>query len=216
MNKAPGVAPTGRRNPVESASRERLLAAALELFTTRGYAATSVREIVERAQLTKPTLYYHFKSKQDLYLALLEQATRDFETVVAAARTGSGTPWSRVRKLCLELQNFYEQRLPLVRLAYAMFYGPPQGAPDFDFERLHQTLEQVLLELLAEAETEGQIGRGVGEDAALAVVGIADIIRDLALVHPERELGGKALSRLLNLLYKGIQRPKRTRSRGPT
>ena len=45
--------------------------AAARLFAERGYDATSVREIVEAAGVTKPTLYYHFGSKEGLAQALL-------------------------------------------------------------------------------------------------------------------------------------------------
>ena len=44
-------------------ARERLLSGATELFASKGYAATTVREIVERAGVTKPVLYYYFRSK---------------------------------------------------------------------------------------------------------------------------------------------------------
>ncbi|MCE1227092.1 MAG: TetR/AcrR family transcriptional regulator, partial [Geobacteraceae bacterium] len=47
--------------------RQRLLDAALQLFSTKGYAATSVRELVEAAGVTKPVLYYYFKNKEGLY-----------------------------------------------------------------------------------------------------------------------------------------------------
>src|ERR1700722_19587509 len=45
--------------------------AAARLFAERGYDATSVREIVEAAGVAKPTLYYHFQSKEGLASALL-------------------------------------------------------------------------------------------------------------------------------------------------
>ena len=53
-------------------SRQRILAAALELFTTRGYRTTSMREIAERVELTKATLYHHFRSKSDIIQGLLD------------------------------------------------------------------------------------------------------------------------------------------------
>jgi TetR/AcrR family transcriptional repressor of nem operon len=52
-------------------SKERLLAAAKELFLARGYAATTVDAICEKAQLTKGSFYYSFDSKEDLGLAVL-------------------------------------------------------------------------------------------------------------------------------------------------
>jgi AcrR family transcriptional regulator len=48
-------------------SRERLLETAIGMFAAKGYAGTSVREIVERAAVSKPVLYYYFKSKEGLF-----------------------------------------------------------------------------------------------------------------------------------------------------
>ncbi len=50
--------------------RERILDTALELFNEEGYDKTSLREIAERLGVTKAALYYHFKSKADILLAL--------------------------------------------------------------------------------------------------------------------------------------------------
>jgi TetR/AcrR family transcriptional repressor of nem operon len=53
-------------------SKERLLAAAKALFLARGYAATTVDAICEKARLTKGSFYYSFESKEDLGLAVLD------------------------------------------------------------------------------------------------------------------------------------------------
>jgi TetR/AcrR family transcriptional regulator, transcriptional repressor for nem operon len=57
-------------------SKERILAAAKELFLARGYAATTVDAICEKAGLTKGSVYYFFDSKEDLGLAVLEWSIR--------------------------------------------------------------------------------------------------------------------------------------------
>ena len=53
-------------------TRERILEVARELFTDNGYEGTSLREIADRLGFTKAALYYHFQSKEQLLLALLE------------------------------------------------------------------------------------------------------------------------------------------------
>ncbi len=53
-------------------SKERILAAAKELFLARGYAATTVDAICEKAELTKGSFYYSFDSKEDLGVAVLD------------------------------------------------------------------------------------------------------------------------------------------------
>lgn len=54
-------------------NREVILQCALELFYRRGYDAAGVQEIVEAAGITKPTMYYYFKSKLGLLEALIEE-----------------------------------------------------------------------------------------------------------------------------------------------
>ncbi|MFL5152474.1 MAG: TetR/AcrR family transcriptional regulator [Microvirga sp.] len=53
-------------------TRERILQAAYELFYAKGFARVGVDAVAEQAGLTKRTLYYHFKSKDDLLAAVLE------------------------------------------------------------------------------------------------------------------------------------------------
>jgi AcrR family transcriptional regulator len=53
-------------------TRTEILEVAAELFTSRGYDATSLREIAERLGITKAALYYHFRSKHEIMRALAE------------------------------------------------------------------------------------------------------------------------------------------------
>jgi AcrR family transcriptional regulator len=51
-------------------TRERILDVALDLFTDQGFDGTSMREIAGRLRITKPSIYYHFASKEEILLAL--------------------------------------------------------------------------------------------------------------------------------------------------
>jgi AcrR family transcriptional regulator len=68
--------------------RESILVAAAERFAARGYDATSLDEIAAEAGVTKPILYRHFGSKQDLYLALLARHSDDMPGFVSPAPRG--------------------------------------------------------------------------------------------------------------------------------
>jgi len=66
----------------------RLLAVATELFAAKGFDATSVQEVVERARVTKGALYHYFDSKQDLlyeiYHSIISGQLADLERILAA------------------------------------------------------------------------------------------------------------------------------------
>ena len=57
--------------------REVILAAAASLFAERHYEGTNLDDVAASAGVTKPILYRHFASKQDLYLALLARHSHD-------------------------------------------------------------------------------------------------------------------------------------------
>lgn len=59
---------------------------ALELFTTRGYEATSLREIAERLGISKAALYYHFASKEDILRSLMVARGAEVEELHAWVR----------------------------------------------------------------------------------------------------------------------------------
>jgi AcrR family transcriptional regulator len=69
-------------------ARDRIVAAATELFGRQGYEATSTRQIVEAAQVTKGALYHWFSSKEDLltsiYRELLGEQTARLEAIAAS------------------------------------------------------------------------------------------------------------------------------------
>ncbi|HUN36120.1 MAG TPA: TetR/AcrR family transcriptional regulator [Trebonia sp.] len=62
--------PSGRDEQGGGSTREKILDVALDLFTDQGFDGTSMREIAERLHITKPSIYYHFASKDEILLAL--------------------------------------------------------------------------------------------------------------------------------------------------
>jgi AcrR family transcriptional regulator len=63
------MAPVGRRDSLGRGARDRILAAAAELFARQGFNATAVNELHRAARVSKRTLYQHFGSKDDLIVA---------------------------------------------------------------------------------------------------------------------------------------------------
>src|SRR5258708_26812480 len=58
-------------------TRDRILAAALELFRTRGFEATTMRDVATEAGVATGAAYYYFRSKHDLVMAFYEQTSRE-------------------------------------------------------------------------------------------------------------------------------------------
>jgi len=79
--------------------RTRLLDAAVELFGEHGIAATTLREIARRAQVTPALLHYYFESKESLVQMILDERVAPFVAVsVAPLREPSSSPRATLRQ----------------------------------------------------------------------------------------------------------------------
>lgn len=79
------------------ATRQLLVSVARERFTERGYAATSVEEIIRRAGVARGALYHHFAGKEALFRAVYEAVQADTASRVMAAALAGADPWAGVR-----------------------------------------------------------------------------------------------------------------------
>ncbi|MBN9058141.1 MAG: TetR family transcriptional regulator C-terminal domain-containing protein, partial [Rhizobiales bacterium] len=64
---------TKKRTRIQEENEERILDAALEIFSTYGLRGATVDQIAELAGMTKPNLLYYFRRKDDIYLAILSR-----------------------------------------------------------------------------------------------------------------------------------------------
>ncbi len=71
----------GNKPKIEHETADRILAISWELFQRKGYKGVTVDEICERCNLTKPTLYYYFHDKEDLFVTVLQRQLRFFYDV---------------------------------------------------------------------------------------------------------------------------------------
>jgi len=194
---------TTRLQPTTEA-RERLLAAALDLFTKSGYAATSVREICLAAGVTKPVLYYYFKSKEGIYLQLMEDAYSRFEVMLADLGSFTGTVRGRVLHFCENVFDASIQQLPQVKLIYSIYFGTPQGAPPFNLEQYYDRMLQVISALMHEGIDSGEIRPGKVDDMVWAALACMNVAIEEQLCHCNPRLDREAMVRMLNIVFDGL------------
>ena len=71
--------------------RQRILAAAKELFVQQGYKKTTIRQIVEKSGVLTGSIYYFFKNKEDIFQSLVMELLRQW-TISGRSRRPSATP----------------------------------------------------------------------------------------------------------------------------
>lgn len=196
------------------AVRERLLASALELFTRKGYASTTVREIVTTAGVTKPVLYYYFRKKEGIYLELIHRVSSKFDVLLDGLGHGHGSVTERLLHFSDEVFSLFMENIEVARLMYSIYYGPPQGAPFFDFESYQLKFQHRIRCLIKEGIRQEEFQKGRLEDMMWAILGAVNIAMEVQLCHPGMGVDRKRLVRILNLIFRGIWVDKMRQKRG--
>lgn len=187
-----------------SDARERLLEAALDHFARCGYAASSVREICLAAGVTRPVLYYYFKSKEGLYLHLMEESCKQFESTVVDLGSFSGSVRCRVIHFCQGVFDLSIQLLPLVKMMYSIYYGAPQGAPAFNLDQYYDRMLQVITGLIEEGIAQGELRPGNVQDMAWAALACLNTALEEQLCHRTPRIDRASMSRMLDIVFDGM------------
>ncbi len=174
---------SGRRDG--EATRERLLRAALDLYTTAGFTGTTTPALAARAGVAEGTIYRHFASKEQLLNAAHRKAIDwGLEALAAleADRVRRGP--ERLALFGRQIVDKAAQDPPLVRMLLSTANDPFLDEPS---RAARRGVREGLTQLIAMCKSDGQVGSGPAEvwaDIWLAIVACA----------AERVAGGEWLS----------------------
>ena len=97
--------------------KEEILRAALRLFLEKGIRDTKLEEIAERVYLTKPTIYYYFKSKEDIVDALISRGWNELLNV-AKKNFDSENPKESLFRIIQEQMELYKNKYDLLKFLF--------------------------------------------------------------------------------------------------
>jgi len=90
---------SSRQAQRSEATRREFLRVARELFTEKGYEATTLDDVSERTGVTKGALYHHFKDKRELFRAVFEELEQEMcNQIIAAAATTGDDVWEQMQR----------------------------------------------------------------------------------------------------------------------
>jgi AcrR family transcriptional regulator len=95
-----------RKAVPEADARQRILAAAAEVFATIGYAGARVDDIAERAGINKAMLYYHVGDKERLYATVLTDTIERGFASIGAATEQADTPGAKLQCILDTMADF--------------------------------------------------------------------------------------------------------------
>lgn len=177
-----------------SDTRQRIQQVALELFAERGYDQTSLREVAERLEITRPALYYHFKTKEDILTSVVEDLTGSVDELMEWSRAQPRTAAARREILARVATLLGDRWRPLIRFSQvnqAAIAKLPIG------EHLRQRMI-ALVSLLADPKTD--LTRQFEAQLAVIAVMLGNIAFPFALDATDEQRSAIALEVAIRLI----------------
>ena len=109
---------TERTEARRAETRERIVSAALELIAEGGYVAAQIAAVADRAGVAVGTVYRYFPSKEDLYLAIVDEAFGLLIGRLEAERAAAAAPGTTLRRMIEAVVETFAEHLPSFRLIH--------------------------------------------------------------------------------------------------
>ncbi|NMB77022.1 MAG: TetR/AcrR family transcriptional regulator [Myxococcales bacterium] len=201
--------PTRRKPSLpEAGVPERIVSAATGLFCEKGYAATSVAEIVARAGVTKPVLYYYYGNKAGLFRHLFVRHLESFREMLERVMAEAKTTRERLVLLTREQLSYGRRHFQEMRFILGTVLGPRRDFPRMKLEEPHQINRRLFARLFSEGMASGELRRLDIDEVCAAYMGVV-LLASLRQIHqPARAPQADLAERLVDILLSGVGRER--------
>ena len=200
-----------RREREKLKQRQEMLAAALELFSEKGFHNVSMHEIAQKSEFAIGTLYKFFKDKEDLYKALMLEQAEEFREALTKATEESTDEIEKLRNYVKTKGQFFRENISMVRLYFAETRGASFNITA-GLDREIRDRYVPFLETLASIFKNGIERKRFVKIAdpyylAISIESLTNGFLFLWLEAPERHPYPEDPDTILNILFKGLVGP---------
>jgi TetR/AcrR family transcriptional regulator len=200
--------PISRRERQKISQRGDMLAAALELFSEKGYHNVSMHEIAAKAEFAIGTLYKFFSNKEDLYKALILELSDQFHKVLSQAIASPGDEIEKLRRYVQAKGEVFQDKVTTIRLYFAETRGASfniLAGLDQDIRNRRERFMESISEIFESGIRAGRF-HPIAEPYILSVAldSLCNAFLFLWLEHPEIHSYPEDPDAILNILFKGL------------
>ncbi|HWO53047.1 MAG TPA: TetR/AcrR family transcriptional regulator [Paenibacillus cookii] len=167
-------------------SKDKIIRAAIEVFSENGYHRASMDEIALRAQVAKGTLYYNFPGKSELFKTIVKQG---FEDIMQRTQADLCAPLPIKEQILRIIRHHLDFFLESRHFSHIVFNELSNGIEQDVLDELKQLRREhlrFLASILEEGQCEGNLIRDVDANlAAASIVGTLESTCNYYLSHPD-------------------------------
>ena len=181
--------------------KKQILVVAARLFVAGGYNGFSMRQIAEELGVTKPALYYHFKDKDDLILAVLINSLEEYSLMINACSDCDDSARLRLSHLVQSIFALEPEKRVIIRVAgQEIVHLSAESRKSFN-DLYHANFIDKITQLFQEGITSGEF-QSVDADLATRIF--------LGMVSPFFHLSDQnarqVADTILSIFFEGIMR----------
>lgn len=188
-------------------SKKQLLEVALRLFAQKGYAGTTVREIVDAAGTTAPSLYYYFGNKEGLYVELMQLHCTQIESLLASQTQITESAKVRLKNLVDKIFCHVIEDKDFFRLMFTIYYGPPQGAPYCDFIYYHVQFHGAIRKIIEDGIAAKEFQPGNPGTMTWIIRGAVQLAMEEQIKDDREKIDREGLQGIIDFILERFERP---------
>jgi AcrR family transcriptional regulator len=197
-----------RREREKERQRGEMLTAALDLFSERGYHGVSMHEIAKRAEFAIGTVYKFFRSKEDLYKALMMETAAEYHALLESTLSREADTLTVVRDYVRAKAGVFADSASALRLYVAETRGASfniRAGLDEDIRELYDEVVEGLASVLEKGVKDKVLKKLDSYYMAVALEGLTNAFLFCWLKDPERHPYEKNVAMITELFLRGSQ-----------
>ena len=161
----------------KAAKKEIILKAALRVFARKGYHKTTMTDVAEEAQLGRGTVYWHYKSKEELFFAMYESELAEMDKYFEEIAVCNLSALEKIKKMIELTTDFYSRSEEFCKIMLNVFGESSQTFQrdiNSELQNIYQIYHQFIKGLLEKGIQEGSIKAIDTEQTASVLISMMD------------------------------------------
>jgi len=196
-----------KADTVKRVREEQIKNAAIRLFSEKGFHNASMQDIASAAGLGKGTLYWYWKSKEELAFSLVSDMLAAFLSLIEETRDANGSVIDRLRKLAGEISGLYELEKDYCRLLLK-FRADRHYTFRADYidkvMKYYARMRLAISDLIRQGIDTGEFIEVDTEHFAIVILGMVEGLEIEWLENEDTFSIQRGLNTVLDLLVKGL------------
>ncbi len=204
MDDASKPSPWGQsaRSQQRAGKRDAVLRTAARLFSERGYHGTSLELVAEELEITRPTVYYYFKNKDEILFECVRMSLQMIEKAASEVAKRGGSASDRLRAVMRQYAEVITMDFGMCLVRVGDIPLPPENRTKL--RKMQSNIDRKFREIIAEGVADGSFTSCDPKFAAFAVAGALNSIA--RWYRPDGELGaGPIADKFVGILMSGLE-----------